>query len=254
VYPDGVVIMILRIPLLVLLAITSAAAAASGPKQFTSGAHRVLLLELYTSEGCSSCPPADRWVSGLKRNPGLWTEFVPIVFHVDYWDYIGWRDRFADPAHSDRQRRHIAQGNAGVVYTPGMFLAGYEWLDWRRADAPKASSASAGRLTVQVNSGSIDVRYQPRTSATQTVDVHIAVLGMELETEVRRGENRGRRLQHDFVVLDHQSISMESTESGFLASAALATDHEAAPKRALAVWVSPADTLEPLQAAGGLLD
>ncbi len=246
--------MFLRITLLFFIAITSAAAAADGRQRFASGTERVLLLELYTSEGCSSCPPADRWVSGLKTNPGLWSDFIPVVFHVDYWDYIGWRDRFAKPAYSDRQRQYIEQGKAGVVYTPGMFLAGYEWLDWRRADAPTAGAASAGELTVQVDAGAIDIRFEPQTSSEHAVDVHIAVLGMDLETEVRRGENRGRRLRHDFVVLDHQAFSMQATQSGFEASAALATDHEEASKRALAVWVSPVGTLEPLQAAGGLLD
>jgi len=72
-------------------------AAANPVLEFSSGTNHVSLVELYTSEGCSSCPPADRWFSELKRDDGLWREFVPLAFHVDYWDYIGWQDRFASP-------------------------------------------------------------------------------------------------------------------------------------------------------------
>ena len=62
------------------------------------------MLELFTSQGCSSCPPADAWLSGLVQRSGLWREVIPLAFHVDYWDRIGWKDRFANPGYSERQR------------------------------------------------------------------------------------------------------------------------------------------------------
>ena len=65
--------------------------------RFESGPQQISLVELYTSEGCSSCPPAEAWLSRLKEEPGLWKNFVPIAFHVDYWDRLGWRDRFSSP-------------------------------------------------------------------------------------------------------------------------------------------------------------
>src|SRR5438477_9939189 len=71
---------------------------------FESGPARVHLLELFTSEGCSSCPPAEAWMTKLKDNPGLWHDFVPIAFHVDYWDHLGWRDRFAAKEWTARQQ------------------------------------------------------------------------------------------------------------------------------------------------------
>lgn len=73
-----------------------------------SGEERVRVIELFTSEGCSSCPPADAWLSGLMDDPGLWNSLIPVAFHVDYWDHIGWKDRFSDAAFTERQRRYAS--------------------------------------------------------------------------------------------------------------------------------------------------
>src|SRR5688572_1610666 len=97
-----------------------------------SPAQQVHLLELYTSEGCSSCPPADRWLSDLKDDPGLWKNFVPVAFHVDYWDHLGWKDKFARAAHTSRQRRYADEWGANTVYTPGLVLDGAEWRSRER--------------------------------------------------------------------------------------------------------------------------
>ena len=82
---------------------------------YRSGVQQTGLLELYTSEGCSSCPPADRWLSSLKDDDGLWQELIPVAFHVDYWDYLGWRDRFAARDFSQRQRRYAAEQSMRTV-------------------------------------------------------------------------------------------------------------------------------------------
>jgi len=89
--------------------------------EFNSGNKKVALVELYTSQGCSSCPPADEWLNTLKDKPGLWSKFVPVAFHVDYWDYLGWKDSFSKKEYSSRQRLHRKQGNVKVVYTPGFW-------------------------------------------------------------------------------------------------------------------------------------
>src|SRR6266581_5068954 len=78
---------------------------------FESGEARTMLVELFTSEGCSSCPPADAWISQLKESPDLWKKIVPVAFHVDYWNNLGWRDRFAKPEFTARQRRYVAAGS-----------------------------------------------------------------------------------------------------------------------------------------------
>ena len=106
--------------LTLLLATFTVSAETSTTKQhsFSSSVERVALVELYTSEGCSSCPPADRWLSQLNSSDKLWDNFVPVAFHVDYWDYIGWKDRFASKAYSQRQRRYAKEQGERTVYNP----------------------------------------------------------------------------------------------------------------------------------------
>src|SRR5881409_4325855 len=92
---------------------------ASEPKTFESGDTQSSLIELFTSEGCSSCPPAEKWLSALKSSSDLWKKAVPVAFHIDYWDHPGWRDRFAKPEFTSRQRRYAAAWGGDSVYTPG---------------------------------------------------------------------------------------------------------------------------------------
>jgi hypothetical protein len=99
----------------------------AAPFSFKSGENQAALVELYTSEGCSSCPPAEAWLSRLKDGPGLWKEFVPVAFHVDYWDYLGWRDKWSAEAFSARQRAYASAWHNDNIYTPGFILNGSEW-------------------------------------------------------------------------------------------------------------------------------
>src|SRR5579859_334549 len=85
---------------------------------FQSSERQTSLLELYTSEGCSSCPPAEAWISNLKSRSGLWTDFVPVAFHVDYWNGLGWRDKLSSEEFSQRQRDYAQAWSAQDVYTP----------------------------------------------------------------------------------------------------------------------------------------
>ena len=118
--------------LILLLGIFAAAAvtAQTASITFQSSEAQTALLELYTSEGCSSCPPAESWLSRLKESPGLWKDFVPLAFHVDYWDYLGWRDPWAAREFSERQRAYAQGWRSENVYTPGFVLNGKEWRDW----------------------------------------------------------------------------------------------------------------------------
>jgi hypothetical protein len=116
---------------------------AAKAQQFQSTEAQVPLIDLYTSEGCSSCPPADRWLTSLKHNQGLWSKFIPIAFHVDYWDYIGGKDPFASKQFSQRQPRYPKEFNEAAVYTPGMPKAGEEWRRWRVFGNPENNNAVA---------------------------------------------------------------------------------------------------------------
>lgn len=233
----------------ILLACTAAGAQA-GSTAITSPANRVALLELYTSEGCSSCPPADRWVSSLKDQPGLWRSFIPVSFHVDYWDYIGWPDRFASPDYSERQHRHAAQQSMRTVYTPGFFLNGAEWR-WRgRELVSDIEDMPAGVLRVDKADQGVEVRFDSDL-VRDDLRISVALLGFGIRTRVKAGENAGRTLEHDFVVLSVEEAHLERDGGGYRAALPPPASDVAAERYALAAWVSSEGDPAPIQAAGG---
>jgi hypothetical protein len=223
---------------------------AAAQQTLTSPSQQATLVELYTSEGCSSCPPADRWYSTLLDHPGLWRRVVPVAFHVDYWDYLGWEDRFARKSASQRQQLHRQQGNARAVYTPAVMAAGREWRDWRYADrALPDSQAEVGVLSVKLGPGTFTASFEPAPGFRGHAPVlNLALLGIGMQTRVRAGENRGRILKHDFVVLDHRSYDSEEQRW----RGEMPSSPHAGQARALAwaAWVSSANNLAAVQATG----
>src|SRR5437867_10546167 len=117
----------------------------SEPVTFESGDSQTTLIELFTSEGCSSCPAADAWISQLKESPDLWKKIVPVAFHVDYWNNLGWRDRFAKPEFTARQRRYVATWRGDFVYTPGFVANGREWRDLHGLSRPACARPAKDR-------------------------------------------------------------------------------------------------------------
>src|ERR1044072_2750746 len=89
---------------------------------FQSGETQTALIELFTSEGCSSCPPAEKWLSALKSNPDLWKKTIQVAGHVDYWNHLGCRDRFSKPEFTPRQQRYATEWGGDSVYTPGFVV------------------------------------------------------------------------------------------------------------------------------------
>lgn len=230
------------------------AAAAQPTYRFSSPQQQLALVELFTSEGCSSCPPADRWFSSLQGESRLWKDFVPVAFHVDYWDYIGWKDRFASPEFSLRQRRYSQQGGVGTVYTPGMLQNGREWRGWYRGEGFDQSTRRTGVLGIEVAGDEVAVRYESAGKPNAALTVHVALLGMDLESQVSAGENRGRKLQHNFVVLGIESRPLPSHGNLYAATLPLPDTSQSAPRYAIAAWVSPSGRQAPVQAVGGYLD
>ncbi len=221
---------------------------AAGPWQFTSGETRVHLLELYSSEGCSSCPPAESWLGGLREEPGLWRDFVPVAFHVTYWDRLGWRDRFARPEFTARQYAYASRWRSDTVYTPGFVLDGAEWRAAFGRNAPAGSKEKAGLLSVDyATGGACRVEFR----ANGDYEVHAAVLGGGMTSPVRAGENSGRTLRHEFVVLVLAGAPLQNG----VAELTLPQPAVAGVSRlALAVWVTRRGEPVPVQAAGGWLD
>lgn len=221
--------------------------------EFQSGPNQVAVLELFTSQGCSSCPPADHWVSNLIERKGLWTEYVPLAFHVDYWDYIGWKDRFASPDNSARQRKYAEDGSVEFVYTPGFLINGEEWRQWRNVTEPPISRNDAGVLSVSIKEGETFVRFEPPSSRTKTLLATVAILGFGLESDVVAGENGGRKLLNDFVVLGTNRAPMINADGSFSTKLQTPTSDVSSSRRAVVVWVSASGAQVPLQATGGWL-
>jgi hypothetical protein len=225
---------------------------------FVSGSSQVHLIELYTSEGCSSCPPADRWLGSLQSNPQLWSRVVPVAFHVDYWDYLGWKDDYASDQFSERQRRYARLRQVSQVYTPGMLLDGREWRDWVQSNAlaqpALGAAAQVGQLTLKYDRAHSVVSFAPTGTLEKLPGkAHLALLGVAIESPIKSGENQGKRLRHDFVVLELVSAALKRGESGFVATLPAITTALEAPRYAVAAWVTDQSDSKPLQALGGWL-
>src|SRR5438270_5874358 len=145
-----------------LLAVLLAASARAGEIVFESKPARTHLLELFTSEGCSSCLPAEAWLSNLKNEPRLWQDFVPVAFHVDYWDHLGWRDPFASKTWTERQADYSARWKIENVYTPAFVLDGKEW---RYGALPTPATETPGVLKITINGDRLAAAFKPSTGS-----------------------------------------------------------------------------------------
>ena len=177
----------------------------------TSGAQRVAVLELYTSEGCDSCPPADKWVSELPAKKLETSRLIPLSFHVDYWNYIGWTDPYSQARFSDRQREHSRRRGASFVVTPQLLLNGQ---DYRRAvvfddinGKVKAINQTKPQADIRLKLGSSGNRLESQLEISvsggaeqRRAGVYLALYENNLVTTVKAGENKGLTLRHDFVV------------------------------------------------------
>src|SRR2546429_1375645 len=150
--------------LLVLCAISSAHAA---DRVLESSAQKAHLIELFTSEGCSSCPPAEAWLSKLKSEPRLWKDFVPLAFHVDYWDHLGWRDPFAAKEWTARQYQYSANWKSESVYTPGFVVDGRELRD---PSIPAPASDKPGVLKLSITNQKVVAEFVSTERGAKNVD------------------------------------------------------------------------------------
>ncbi|MDP3817119.1 DUF1223 domain-containing protein [Pseudomonas sp.] len=232
-----------------LLLWATASAVCAAPLSFTSGERAVAVLELYSSQGCSSCPPAERWLSALQERPELWSSLIPLAFHVDYWDELGWSDPFAAAGHSARQRAYQRQGGSSAVYTPGFMLGGQEWRGWfygQRLALP--DSPRVGRLNLQLQGDDLTLSFAAERLPAG-LKAQVARLGFGLRTAIARGENAGLSLAHDFVVLSVQQASAQDRNHW---QVKLQPDPRG-ERQALVAWLSVADDPTPYQAVGGWL-
>ena len=200
------------LPLLAAAALSPLSAASPMQCDAVSGERRVALLELYTSEGCDSCPPTDRWASELPvRGYGL-ERLVVLGLHVDYWNHLGWPDPFAQKNFTARQRAGSVRNDARFVYTPQLLLDGKDVRPGPARDAIGERIAAVNQrapgamLTLRLRaetrdrltaSGTVDIRDR---TAGASAGTYLALYENHLASRVIAGENRGKYLQHDFVV------------------------------------------------------
>lgn len=220
----------------------------TGETYFRSGPEQTVFIELFTSEGCSSCPPAERKLNALKDNPDLWKTIFPVAFHVDYWDYLGWKDRFAKTSYANRQRYYAQANHVSGVYTPS-FLVNGKSAGVRLSPIPRREQ-KAGFLRVRVQGDQVTVAFTPdEQKKLNEIEFHLALIGMGLETNITRGENRGRLSNHEFVVLDHTKQRQQNT----VWRTSLPRTTQPADRYALVAWVTQAGSLFPIQTTGGYL-
>jgi hypothetical protein len=175
-----------------------------------SGPQTTALVELYTSEGCDSCPPADRWLSSAFRQGTAPAHAVALAFHVDYWDRLGWKDRFATAAYTERQYDVTRTGNARFAYTPQVVLQGRDFSDWHGGDLRAAIATINARparaelsLDASPRDGAVSVHALANVSRAadrRDAALFVALTEDSLVSDVKAGENAGARLTHDHVV------------------------------------------------------
>lgn len=217
----------------------------------TSNAQRAVLIELYTSEGCSDCPPADKWLSRFKRAPASGAHIVPLAYHVDYWDDLGWKDPYARTEFGQRQRAAVRRQHGRTVFTPQILIDGRTLLQWR----DEKSFASRVEATTKLPAGAqIELSMDPQSDrnwqvhttvsgASRDAVLYLALFENGLVSQVTRGENSGKKLHHDFVVRRLAGPFPLARDGSTTRNAALAIPAGAKPKNiGVAAFVQrPAD-------------
>lgn len=228
--------------LITLLPTFAIAQAPAGACRAESGAGVPLVVELYTSEGCNSCPPADRWLTKLKGRPDV----IALAFHVDYWDRLGWTDRFGSPAWTRRQNEIAARTSAKFVYTPQIVLNGRDYRGWPAL--PPATASATVDLSLVRDGNAYTAQVQRRAGAPARLAGYWAVTEDGHVSDVRAGENHGVTLHHDAVVRELQPLA-SVTEGALRFTPRSGPDAVSGPKpRKVQFVVTDAATGTPLQA------
>ena len=194
------------IRVLLIACLLSLPAHAAEPIVVNSADKQTAVVELYTSEGCSSCPPADRWLSRLVKTPADELQVLALSFHVDYWNYLGWKDRFSSAEYTSRQRQLGANNRQRTIYTPEFFVNGMEARGsgniLSKIEQANAEPAPLNlELTVSRDQTALVLELRSLADSDDGPLHHrYLVYENNLSTDVRRGENAGKILNHQQVV------------------------------------------------------
>lgn len=247
------------VAMLAALAVAPLQPAQAAQCSAASGERTAALVELYTSEGCDSCPPADRWLSALHAGYAP-QQVVPLALHVDYWNYLGWNDPYAKREFATRQRRLSELKRAKAVYTPQVLLQGQDFRRWgtREFDAAVARiNGAAARARLELKLESAGARAFEVALEAQLLDLgqlkdsvaYLAAYENRLVSEVRAGENRGHTLRHDFVVREWEGPLAFDASGKLALKKSLPLPPTAKPREAgVAAFVQNRSTGDVLQA------
>lgn len=214
-------------------ALAPGAAAAAPACSARSGPDVPAVVELYTSEGCSSCPPAERWLSALKGRDDV----VALAFHVDYWDSLGWKDRFSQPQFTQRQNATQRSSGARFAYTPQVLLDGRDQRDWPAL----APAALRGRppatvaLQLDHDATGLALTVAPGAGAPARLSGYVAVVDDGVQTRVGAGENRGATLREDGIVRELLPWDLDGAHPATLRFTSSSTPEAGATRRWVAV-------------------
>ncbi len=229
------------LPALAALAVVDIATAAPATCQAQSAAIAPTVVELYTSEGCSSCPPADKWLSTLKGRPDV----LALAFHVTYWDRLGWPDRFATPEATARQHELARLAGSSQVYTPQVRVGGRDWQVWPKLPPAGADSGISVALQREGDTVTAQVAATPGNAAQRSG--YWAVLEDSHQSAVKAGENSGETLRHDHVVRLYKPVANWAASAGQRVQLTASRGDPGYPRRVVFV-VTDAATAKPLQA------
>lgn len=182
-----------------------------------AAAERVVVVELYTSQGCSSCPPADGVLAEIDRRDGV----IALALHVDYWDYIGWKDDFARPAHTERQRAYARAKGKTMIYTPQMVVQGDTHLVGTKPmeliDAIRAHARADAPVVVSLarNGDRVTVTARPEARVPRDMVVQAVTYVPEATRVIGRGENAGRTLTYHNIVDEWRVVGTWSGEAPY---------------------------------------
>jgi hypothetical protein len=193
---------------------------AAAAARFTSGAEPLaprlgttpVVVELFTSQGCSSCPPADELITALAHDQSLRGKVIPIAYHVDYWDHLGWRDAFSSRFWTQRQMIYVRQMHLNSSYTPQAIVSGRKELVGSRAGALQSAIVEAshapsfGTISLETKREGKSIIAEVRGAGGATSDIVLALVEYDVATPVKAGENEGRTIVNDAIVRSLQQV------------------------------------------------
>lgn len=234
----------MKLLLILILIITQSSFAL----EWESGNKRVHLLELFTSESCSSCPPTEKWLNTLKDNDRVFKDFVPVEFHVDYWNYLDWEDRFSKPEYTHRQRSYASARGSNRIFTPQLLMNSTEDRRYIQG-VPARSKEKTVNLKANFNKEKNQLSLKIESSQKEKYICELALLGGSYKTKVKGGENEGKSLEHEFVVLDLLQQNSSQNECLFKIE-----KQKSLKNKAIAVWIKKKNDFKVIQATGSFLE